>query len=218
MRILSIATEPMKIKSRFLNSYPGRLASFIKSSIQWNQRMFAAPSPLYVKQACLVRNAFPNATWVETGTYMGQTTKFLSGRAKKVYSIEPEPTLCSNAKNYFSGFKNVEIINGTSEKIFPDLLPTIRGDVNFWLDGHYSAGLTFKGTQDTPIVDELREISNNLSNFDRVCILVDDVRCFDPSVSEYTTYPSLDMLVDWARSQNLRWHIEHDIFCAKGVQ
>jgi len=205
----------MKMKTYLRNSRPGRIASFLNSFADWNKRMYAAPSPLYVKQACLIRNAIPNATWVETGTYKGQTTEFLSGRAEKVFSIEPEPTLFANAKAYFSGFGNVEIINGTSESVFPTLLPKIQGDVNFWLDGHYSAGVTFKGPQDTPIVDELREIGANLSHFGRTCILVDDIRCFGPGIPEYSTYPSLDMLVDWARAQNLHWHIEHDIFCAK---
>jgi hypothetical protein len=47
--------------------------------------------------------------------------------------------------------------------------------------------------------------------------MIDDVRCFDPSVREYADYPPLDELVDWARANRLRWHIEHDIFVARSV-
>src|SRR5262245_1784347 len=103
------------------NSYPYRILSLLRGYIDWGKRQFAAPSPHFIKQACLVRNSFPNATWVETGTYLGQTTHVLSKYALKVYSIEPEPTLFAKAKKYFSSYNNVEIINGTSEEVFPSL-------------------------------------------------------------------------------------------------
>ncbi len=84
---------------------------------------------------------------------MGHTTEVLSKNGLKVFSIEPEPTLYANAFKYFKKFNNVEILNGTREKIFPNLLSKLNGDVNFWLDGNYSAGITFKEAQDTPILE-----------------------------------------------------------------
>ena len=83
--------------------------------------------------------------------------------------------------------------------------------MNFWLDGHFSAGATFQGELDTPIISELDAIAANLPNLLPIAILIDDVRCFDPTLPEYATYPPLDVLVDWARKHDLRWHIEHDI-------
>lgn len=56
---------------------------------EWEQRGFTAPSPHLIKQAVVLRNGIPGATWVETGTYMGQTTELLSRHGSKVYSIEP---------------------------------------------------------------------------------------------------------------------------------
>jgi hypothetical protein len=205
----------MTLKTLAVNSYPYRIVSPLISYIAWTQRKFAAPSPHFIKQSCLIRNGLPNATWIETGTYLGQTTKILSNIGSKVYSIEPEPILFANAKKYFAQFKNVEILNGTSERVFPGLLPKVNGDVNFWLDGHYSEGITFKGPQDTPILDELRHIADNLKHFNKVCVLVDDIRCFNPQKKEYSTYPPLDILVKWAKVNKLYWHIEHDIFVAK---
>jgi len=145
---------------------------------------------------------------------LGTTTLKLSKHALFVYSIEPSLILFTNAKTYFSKFNNVEIINGLSEIVFKTLLPKLSGDVNFWLDGHYSEGITFQGPQDTPIVDELFLISQHLANFDKITVCVDDVRCFDPS-SEISAYPSVDFLVNCARENKLSWHIEHDIFFAK---
>jgi len=187
----------------------------IRDCLQWSKRDYASPSPHFIKQACLLRNGLPNATWVETGTFLGQTTQFLAKHCTQVFSIEPEPKLFVRARTLFSKCSNVEILNGTSEEVFPTLLPRITGDVNFWLDGHYSAGITFKGPQDTPILDELECISRNIDNFGRICVLVDDIRCFNPRLPEYSTYPALDTLVDWATRHKLDWHIEHDIFIAK---
>ena len=197
------------------NTYPYRLVSLIRNCKDWAGRRFLAPSPYFVKQACLIRNGRPNSIWVETGTYLGQTTELLAKIGTKVYSIEPEPTLFSGAKKKFRKDSNVEILNGTSEQIFPYLLPKIKGDVCFWLDGHYSKGITFKGAQDTPILDELKCIAENLNHFNDVVVLVDDIRCFNPQIPDYSTYPPIDALVDWARTNNLSWHIEHDIFVAK---
>jgi len=192
-----------------------RFFSTIRDCLQWAERGYAAPSPHFIKQECLLRNGFPSASWVETGTFLGQTTQLLARHAAKVYSIEPEPKLFARAQKLFRSQKHVEILNGTSENVFPYLLPRLRGDVNFWLDGHYSAGITFKGEQDTPILDELASISLNLDSFGKICVLIDDIRCFNPLLPEYSTYPSLDTLVAWAIEHKLSWHIEHDIFIAK---
>jgi hypothetical protein len=162
-----------------------------------------------------LRNGLPDATWVETGTYIGDTTSVLSKVAKMVYSIEPEPTLFSKAEQRFRNTSNVKIIKGLSEDVFPKLLPTISGNICFWLDGHYSEGITFKGPQDTPIIDELTVIGRNITKTSKIVVMVDDIRCFDPKNPEYSAYPPVDVLVDWARKHNLIWHIEHDIFIAK---
>lgn len=192
-----------------------RFFSGIRDCLHWSKRGYAAPSPHFIKQGCLLRNGLPAATWVETGTFLGQTTQLLAKQNTRVYSIEPDPKLFARARNLFSNHGNVEILSGTSEDVFPTLLPRIKGDVNFWLDGHYSAGITFKGPQDTPILDELECISRNIGNFSRICVLVDDIRCFNPRLPEFASYPSLDTLVGWATSHKLCWTIEHDIFIAR---
>lgn len=202
------------IKIKLAHSPIYKLIDFCKSYVAWRKRGYASPSPHLIKQACILRCGWSDAVWVETGTYLGQTTALLAKHAKKVYSIEPEPTLHRAAATFFSKTRNVEIINGLSETVFPKLLPTIDGDVNFWLDGHYSAGMTHKGPQDTPILDELKCISENLTHFGRVCVLVDDVRCFSAKNDDYSSYPSLDALVNWANVNKMEWHIEHDIFVA----
>lgn len=202
-------------KSLIRTTYANRMRNYLRAYVGWHKRGYAAPSPHFIKQACLLRNGLVNGTWVETGTYLGETTHLLSKQAAKVYSIEPEPTLFANAQRRFKNFANVEIINGTSEIVLPELLTKISGDVSFWLDGHASQGVTFHGALETPIKEELNAIANNRARFKGIRVMVDDVRLFNPSSPEGAGYPPLEMLVQWATEQKLAWHIEHDIFVAK---
>lgn len=182
---------------------------------QWIKRGYESPSLLRIKHATLLRIGSKNATWVETGTFLGETTELLAKESKLVFTIEPEPNLFEKAKLRFIGQPHIQVIHGLSENIFPTLLPTLRGNINFWLDGHYSGGITHQGPTDCPVREELSSIEKNLSLYDKVTVLIDDVRCFNPSIPEYADYPDINFLVDWARKNDLVWHIEHDIFIAK---
>ncbi|QWC97589.1 hypothetical protein G6729_03985 [Polynucleobacter paneuropaeus] len=182
---------------------------------RWAARGYSAPSPDSVKRACILRNSLPNATWVETGTYLGDTTEELAKIGKHVYSLEPDLHLYENAKNRFGSFHNVSIINSTSEDYFPKLVNILNNDACFWLDGHFSGESTYKGPNDTPIVIELNHIKDALKNLNKVVIMVDDIRLFTGEVHSYGPYPKIDYLVKWALEAGLDWHIEQDIFIAK---
>lgn len=185
---------------------------------EWVLRQFAAPSPVHIKRATLLRLGIPNAVWVETGTFTGDTAALLALTAKEVHTIEPDRALYEKAAAKFQGNPRVHVIHGLSEDVFPVLLPTLSGSVNFWLDGHFSGGITHKGPTDCPVREELASIGRNLDRFDKLTVLIDDLRCFDPSLVEYADYPTVDFLVDWARKNGLRWHVEHDIFVASNHQ
>jgi hypothetical protein len=217
---------PMKtFEVRWLTMAP-RIRSFLRKNIlfstisqcrayfEWRRRGFSSPSPNHVKHAVLLRNSYPNSIWIETGTFQGRTTEFLAGQGAYVYSIEPEPSLFSQASKNLSYCRNVKIIKGLSEDIFPVLLKEVSGRLNFWLDGHFSAGATHQGPQDTPILDELICISSNIGRYEGVCVFVDDIRLF-PIGDEESSYPPLKFLVAWAVDNGLIWHIEHDIFIAR---
>lgn len=193
------------------NSYWGTLINSLKQALDWKKRRYLDHSPQFIKQEVFLARAVSGAPWVETGTYLGTTTDFLARKYPLVHTIEPAKLFYEKAKKTFHG-RNVNVILGSSEHVFPNLLPTLRGDLNFWLDGHYSSGMTFKGKTDCPIEDELPAISANLRNFGKVCILIDDLRLFVTDSAEYADYPSIDFLVDWARAHSFRWRVEHDIF------
>jgi hypothetical protein len=164
--------------------------------------------PQFVKEKIFEKYALANSDWVETGAYKGKTTHFLSKRFPHVYSIEPDLELYKAAYNRFKG-KNVTLFNDVSENVLPELLHKLKGNLNFWLDGHYSEGITFRGKKDCPIIDELNAIEINFDNFKKLSIFIDDVRLF---LSSTYDYPSIDYLVDYTRRLHMKWRIVNDIF------
>ena len=202
------------MKSIIKKLLPKKLRKFLVELLQmqqWRARGYLENAPQLVKQNLFVKYGVPQAQWVETGTFLGENTDFLSNSYSFVHSIEPEKELYKNAMKKFLN-QNVELFNGVSEDVMPSLLLRLKGDINFWLDGHYSAGVTFKGNKDCPVEEELIAIKNNLLNFTKVSILIDDVRLFLPTNTTYSDYPSIDFLVDWARVNNFNWRVEHDVF------
>jgi hypothetical protein len=153
---------------------------------------------------------------------MGDTTFFLTKHSRKIITIEPQEKYALDAQLRFIGLDKVTVVQGLSENVMGGLIsslePEMQDDVSFWLDGHFSADMTFKGPIDTPIVAELEAITKNFSKIQKITVLVDDIRCFGSNSMNYSDYPSLNFLVDWARLHNLYWTIEHDIFIATNRQ
>jgi hypothetical protein len=128
---------------------------------------------------------------------------------------------CQAASARLKHLSNVEVINASSEVAFAPTVTRLGDRVNFWLDGHYSSGNTFRGSSDTPIELELAAISHLVQKGGHVAVFIDDVRLFveewseDPASADRDGYPPLRTLVDWAHENDLSWRIEHDIFIAR---
>lgn len=204
-----------RIIRRFVKSVVPKSLLSLHQLALWQRRKFVVPAPFLVKKQVLCRENVSNATWVETGTYMGDMTRELAKTAKRVFTIEPEPSLHKAAAQRFLEVPNVSTLFGTSEEVMPEVLPEVESPVRFWLDGHYSAGGTFRGNRDTPIREELQMIGAFVATWDDVIVYIDDVRCFDSANDEYEDYPTLSELVDWAQIHGLGWGIEQDIFIAR---
>lgn len=78
------------------------------------------------------------------------------------------------AKDRFKSYANVELLHGDSGSLMPLVLSKLTTPALFWLDGHYSGGLTEQVECDTPVSAELQEILTSQCK-SRV-ILVDDIR------------------------------------------
>jgi hypothetical protein len=187
----------------------------IREWIQFFQRDFSAPSPNFIKMKTLMSFATPSGNWVETGTYLGGTCKYLAKRFFSVTSIEPSEYFHQYSKIRLRKFKNIQLLNGTSEDLFEDALVSTAPQGNLWLDGHYSEGGTFLGTKISPISEELFLVAKHKQKFTDLVIFIDDVRLFPRNEEEETGYPKFQFLIDWCRDNAFEWQIQNDILIAK---
>ena len=156
---------------------------------EWRQTG-SVPPPHILKQHTVREYArrFGLRTLVETGTYMGEMVAAMSADFDQIHSIELGADLFEKARQRFTGMKHVHLHHGDSATTLPEVLRQLDGPTLFWLDGHYSAGITAKGSKDTPIVEELEAIYRH--DPQRHVILIDDARLFDGSAD----YPAMDDL------------------------
>ena len=209
----------MKFRSikHFIWSFKNR-----KSLKNWRARNFSPPSPDIIKHQILMNNNLKDSLWIETGTYYGETTKLLSKISKKTISIEADKNLFETSNKILKNFKNVEILNGKSEDLLDKV---ISKNLNFqnvciYLDAHLCQDhlkntKTF-GNEDTatPILNELEIVSKYVSSFEKIVVLIDDIRLFK---GKFQNYPDKNTLVNWCKENNFLWEIEQDIFICKKI-
>lgn len=168
----------------------------------WRRAGSPVPPPDSFKQT-VVRNygrRFHLRTFIETGTYLGDMVEAQRRHHRRVLSIELASALCRDATIRFAKARNVTILEGDSGELLPGILVGIEEPCLFWLDGHYSAGVTARGTLETPILQELETIFTHPHEH---VILVDDARCFGAG-----DYPTLDVLREMTASRRPDWAIE----------
>ena len=112
---------------------------------------------------------------VETGTYLGDSTDVLSGFFEHVVTVERDEKLARNAINRFIGKENIKVHLGSSAEILRDITPQSERPVLFWLDAHFSGGVTAGEDHPCPLLDEL-EIISKLREADNTIVLIDDAR------------------------------------------
>ena len=206
----------IQIRGKLVQNAIFRAIKNISDVYRWWRRDFAMPAPGFIKKNRLKNLAIKDGIWIETGTFLGETTSFLSNHFTKVYSIEPDESLYKAAILTLGNKKNIELIHGLSECEMPKLLSKLTGKkINFWLDGHYSGGITHKGPFECPIMEELKSIGSKIQNIEALVIFIDDIRCFE--TNSRSGYPQLKNIIDWVELNKLEWHIEHDILILKSI-
>jgi len=148
--------------------------------------------PLFYKKSVIesYARAYNTRVLVETGTYYGDMIATLKNKFDKIYSIELDPDLHSKAKWRFSADARINLIEGDSGESLYDVVSCLKESCIFWLDAHYSGGVTAKGVTDSPILKELEQVSK--SRFKNV-VLIDDARHF----GSFPSYPAIEELKDF---------------------
>ena len=176
---------------------------------RWRLEGKPAPPPHTVKQRTVKEYAkrFDLKILIETGTCLGDMINATRRTFNTIYSIELDDSLYERVKKKFSKFPHIHILHGDSGKILPDILSSISQPCLFWLDAHYSGGITAKGDRETPILEELQCILNHRI-LDHV-ILIDDARCFVGQKD----YPIVDEVRALVSNYRPDWivEVEYDI-------
>ena len=86
-------------------------------------------------------------TIIETGTYHGVTTQFLSSRAPQIHTIEINLRYQTIARELLKDLQNIRLHLGNSPQVLKGILPRITQPALFFLDAHWGGYC--------PLLDEL---------------------------------------------------------------
>jgi hypothetical protein len=115
--------------------------------------------------------------FIETGTLFGDTVQAMAGMCASVISVELDPVLHARSRQRLRRLPNVHLYLGDVIAELPKILSSLAEPAVFWLDAHYSGGITGRGSIDDPILESLRQIrSHRIKNH---LIFIDDARTFD---------------------------------------
>ena len=177
--------------------YPLDLSRRTPEILQWLGSGCSGFAPHPIKRMVIgyYLKMFSIYDFIETGTYLGDTLGYVAKSGVQCTSIELSQELYEAACKRFSGYKNVRLLQGDSGQRLPELLNEIFKPVLFWLDGHYSSGITARAETQTPISVELKAILSH--SVKEHVILIDDARCFDGK----NDYPHIDDLLRIIREE-----------------
>ena len=180
-----------------------------KALRSWERIGRSSPPPHIVKETLIKEyaRAFNTRILVETGTYLGDMVYAMRKSFSRILSFELDQALYEQACKRFAADDHIEIIHGDSGQLLADYLTKINEPCLFWLDGHYSGGITARGELDTPIKRELEHVfAHPIGGH---VILIDDARCF----TGQNDYPTLEELQRYVseRTQGGQFSLEDDV-------
>jgi hypothetical protein len=178
----------------------------LKHIIRWHLHGKPKPPPHVIKQLAIkhYQRRFSLKVFVETGTYLGDMVAAVKSRFEKIYSIELSLELYQRARQVFSDSPNVHLVHGDSSEMLASVLERISTPALFWLDGHFSDGVTARGKVDNPILEELDLIRRH--PIKTHVILIDDARM----LVRATDTPAKEDVIEKLKAINPAYKIEEE--------
>lgn len=176
---------------------------------QWELDGRPLPPPHTIKQEAIryYQKRSGYTVLVETGTYKGDMILAQKDFFKKIYSIELSQALFEKAKKRFRGQPGIILLQGNSGEVISNVLNELKEPAIFWLDGHYSGGITATAEKYSPVNEELQTIiaHNELQHI----VLIDDARGF---TGEHG-YPTIEEIKDLTAKQlaGYQFSVDEDI-------
>ncbi len=175
-----------------------------KEYLVWMLKGSMNPPPHFVKQKTIQKYSkkYGCKTLIETGTYYGDMVAAQRQYFDKIVSIELSQELYELCKERFKNDQGVLLYQGDSSNVLPKIIDSIGASAVFWLDGHYSSGITAKGEKECPIFEELHAIFSVRQ--DEHVVLIDDARCF---IGE-GDYPTIAGLTKYIKDADSEYQVE----------
>jgi hypothetical protein len=147
--------------------------------------------------------------FIETGTFQGDMIEAQRENYKKLISVELGDKLYQAAQRRFEKYDHIHLLHGDSGLKLSEAIRLVEGPALYWLDAHYSRGVTARGEKETPILKELSVIAARRQVGD--VILIDDARNFGMRMG----YPRLATVREFvARTwPDYSFQIETDVIC-----
>lgn len=205
----------------FLRSYLSRIFAlaifspikkiYYKNQLDKWKNSPIGPAPHIFKQITIQKyqQQSKSSVLIETGTFLGDMVAAQLNSFKTIYSIEVSYPLFIQAKSRFrKSNSKVKILQGDSGVLLPEIVKDLKERAIFWLDGHYSGGITSKGESECPIIKELSAILPSTNAYEHI-ILIDDARCFTGEGD----YPSMEVIKSLVSKANSKYSVkvENDI-------
>lgn len=211
------------VKSLVLQSSLGEPVSRIliklrqaRELIAWFARGRPVPPPHIVKRNVVIGygQRYSIRVLIETGTFTGEMVEACRSHFNRIYSIELDSALADAAKLRFGHFAQISILEGDSALVLFKVLDEISEPAIFWLDAHFSGGITALGKSWSPVLRELEAILCH-----RVrghVVLIDDARGFAGPQEE----PTIEDLRRLVAAHRPEWcfEIRNDIIRTHGRQ
>jgi FkbM family methyltransferase len=160
------------------------------------------------KQLMLVlKNEYNLPTFVETGTWKGDTSVWASQHFQKVFTVEFAKHIYESTSSIYSHVKNIEFLWGHTKEQLKLVVSQLKDPALFWLDAHWMGGGTAGENDECPLLEELEIINNaECEHF----ILIDDARLFlspPPSPHRIEQWPSLHEIIATLSAKTSRYTV-----------
>jgi hypothetical protein len=170
-----------------------------------------APSTFLQKKNLITTKGreFGIHVFVETGTFRGEMINAQREHFLKLISIELSEELFQAARLRFVNDRQIQLHQGDSGIKLREVVKELDEPALFWLDAHYSRGVTAGSNEAAPIIKELSCLTSRGGLKD--VILIDDARLFGLK----SDYPKLEVIRQFT-SRHWPQHVfavESDVIC-----
>jgi len=154
-----------------------------------------------------LKEAYGINNFIETGTYQGNTAYWASQVFEQVITIEYSEDIYNQVTQKYGYIKNINFLYGHTKNILLEIVSKLENSSLFWLDAHWSGGLTYGETDECPLLAEIEII--NRSDCEHF-IFIDDARLFlspPPLPHSAQQWPDISAVLTLLNSSKKSRHI-----------